>query len=284
MRRPAIRRMAVPFSAPKRSRQELPGGACFAGRRSDASEERSFTRCRGFRMTAKDEGKRHVNCGLTLRAGGCDDYAACDDEQSADENCQRWNLFECQPRDSLSGEKEKHHVEAEQFAEVPGRRVDSPSVCEQDERRECKQRGLLPEQSLVKSCPDECVSASFQQCGEEQNKKPRKIGRLHSLRKKWSGCQPERSDGSAFRANVKEKADPSGKRRLRDDNLSVFPQAVQPLKYRFWSSRPGSMAAATFTYFFSCASWLSTSVPVTYTATSGRRSIDTRAACPYLKM
>jgi hypothetical protein len=27
---------------------------------------------------------------------------------------------------------------------------------------------------------------------------------------------------------VKEKADPSGKKRLRDDNLSVFPQGVTP--------------------------------------------------------
>jgi hypothetical protein len=33
---------------------------------------------------------------------------------------------------------------------------------------------------------------------------------------------------SAFRENVKEKADPSGKRRLRDGNLSVFPQIVHP--------------------------------------------------------
>ena len=114
--------------------------------------------------------QRQLNCGLTLHARGCDDYAACDDEQSAYENCQRWNLLECQPRDRLSGEKEKHHVEAEQFAEVPGRRVDSQSVREQDDRRECKQRCLLPGQSLVKSCPDECVSASFQQRGEEQNK------------------------------------------------------------------------------------------------------------------
>jgi hypothetical protein len=113
--------------------------------------------------------QRQFNLGVTLRARDCDDYAACDDEQAADEDCQRWNLLECQPRDGLSGEKEKHHVEAEQFAEVPGRRVDSSSVCEQHERRECKQRGLLPGQSFVKSCPDQCVSASFQQCGEEQN-------------------------------------------------------------------------------------------------------------------
>jgi hypothetical protein len=28
-----------------------------------------------------------------------------------------------------------------------------------------------------------------------------------------------------------EKADPSGKRRLRDDNFSVFPQAVKPLEF-----------------------------------------------------
>jgi len=35
-----------------------------------------------------------------------------------------------------------------------------------------------------------------------------------------------------FCLQVKEKADPSGKRRLRDDKLTVFPQAVQPLKNR----------------------------------------------------
>jgi hypothetical protein len=109
--------------------------------------------------------QRQLNCGLTLHARGCDDYAACDDEQSADEDCQRWNLLECQPRDRLSGEKEKHHVEAEQFAEVPRRGVDSPSVGEQDERGECKQRGLLPGRSFVEACPDQCVSAGFQKGG-----------------------------------------------------------------------------------------------------------------------
>ena len=60
--------------------------------------------------------------------------------------------------------------------------------------------------------------------------------RLNSLRKKRGGCDPDPAgagEGSAFGANVKEKADPSGKRRLRDDNLSVFPRAVQPLKYGF---------------------------------------------------
>jgi len=46
---------------------------------------------------------------------------------------------------------------------------------------------------------------------------------------KWSGCHPERSEGSAFHANAKEKADPSGKRRLRDDNLSFFLQAERPI-------------------------------------------------------
>ena len=79
-------------------------------------------------MTAKDGGNGHVNCGLALRARGCDDYAAGEDEESADVNCERWKLLECQPRDGLSGEKEKDHVEAEQFAEVQGRRVDGPSV------------------------------------------------------------------------------------------------------------------------------------------------------------
>jgi hypothetical protein len=46
-------------------------------------------------------------------------------------------------------------------------------------------------------------------------------------------CRPERSEGSAFRANSKEKADSSGKIRPRNDNLSVFPQTVQPLKHTF---------------------------------------------------
>jgi len=57
------------------------------------------------------------------------------------------------------------------------------------------------------------------------------LQRLNSLRKKWSGCHAEPAEageGSAFRAKAKEKADPSGKRRLRDDNLRVFPQAVKP--------------------------------------------------------
>ena len=80
--------------------------------------------------------RRQFNGGVTLRVRGCDDYAACDDEQSADEHCQRWNLLERQPRDGLSGEKEKHHVAAEQFAEVPGRRIDSPSAYEPHERRD----------------------------------------------------------------------------------------------------------------------------------------------------
>src|ERR1700723_582565 len=113
--------------------------------------------------------QRQLSCGLTLCVCGCDDYAACDDDYAADEDCERWNLLECQSRDGLSGEKEKHHVEVEQSAEVPGRRVDSASVCEQDDRRDCKQRGLLPGQGFVKSCPDQSVSASFQQRGEEQN-------------------------------------------------------------------------------------------------------------------
>jgi hypothetical protein len=43
--------------------------------------------------------ERRLNCGLTLRAHDRDDYAACDDEQSAYEDCERWNLLECQPRD-----------------------------------------------------------------------------------------------------------------------------------------------------------------------------------------
>ena len=64
----------------------------------------------------------------------------CDDEEAADEDCERWKLLECEPRDSLSGEKEKDHAEAEQFAEVPGRRVDGPSV--PYEPGECKQQGL----------------------------------------------------------------------------------------------------------------------------------------------
>lgn len=40
-----------------------------------------------------------------------------------------------------------------------------------------------------------------------------------------------RSQGSAFRASVKEKADPFGKRRLLDDNLSLFLQTVKSLGF-----------------------------------------------------
>ena len=109
--------------------------------------------------------QRKLDCGLSLRACGCDDYAACEDEQAADEDCERWELLECQPRGGLSGEKEKHHVEAEEFAEVPGRRVDSPSAGEQDDGRECQQRGLLPGQSFVKSRAEQCVSAKFSLAG-----------------------------------------------------------------------------------------------------------------------
>jgi hypothetical protein len=36
------------------------------------------------------------------------------------------------------------------------------------------------------------------------------------------------SEECGFRATAKEKADPSGKRRLRDDNLNVLPQTVNP--------------------------------------------------------
>src|SRR5271154_3681398 len=60
------------------------------------------------------------------------------------------------------------------------------------------------------------------------------LQRLNSSRKKWGGCHPDPAgagEASAFRANVKEEADPSGKRRLRDDNLSVFPQTVKPLGF-----------------------------------------------------
>jgi hypothetical protein len=57
------------------------------------------------------------------------------------------------------------------------------------------------------------------------------LRRLSSLRKKLIGCDVDPvgpGERSSFRADVKEKADPSGKRRLRDDNLSVFSQAVMP--------------------------------------------------------
>jgi hypothetical protein len=56
---------------------------------------------------------------------------------------------------------------------------------------------------------------------------------LNSLRKKRSGSDPdpaEAGEESASRASVKEKADPSGKSRLRDHNLSVFAQTVKPLR------------------------------------------------------
>jgi hypothetical protein len=80
------------------------GGRPFHGARTIAP--RTSARC----ILAR---RRRLNCGLTLRSRGCDDYAACEDEQAAYEDCERWNLLECQPRDGLSGEKEKDHVEAE---------------------------------------------------------------------------------------------------------------------------------------------------------------------------
>jgi hypothetical protein len=57
------------------------------------------------------------------------------------------------------------------------------------------------------------------------------------LRKDWSECHPERSEGSDFRATVEEKADPSGKRRLRDEYLSVFPENCKPALIFLHSSR-----------------------------------------------
>jgi hypothetical protein len=82
-------------------------------------------------------------------------------------------------------------------------------------------------------------------------------GEVSRFTEKRITCHPERSpalflsrrglagagrrEGSAFRANVKGKADPSGKRRLRDDDLSILSLAFQPLKYRFRSCRSDAM-------------------------------------------
>jgi len=56
------------------------------------------------------------------------------------------------------------------------------------------------------------------------------LQQIQSLPKKWGGFNPERSEGSAFRTNAKEKADSSGKKnRARNNNSRVFPQTVQPL-------------------------------------------------------
>jgi len=48
--------------------------------------------------------QRQLNCGPTLRACGCDDYAACDDEWSDCEDCGRWKLLECQTETVMSDE------------------------------------------------------------------------------------------------------------------------------------------------------------------------------------
>ena len=72
------------------------------------------------------------------------------------------------------------------------------------------------------------LNGRFEPAGSE-------LQRLNSLRKKWSGRHPEGSEaclpqaGFCFWRKGQEKADPSGKRRLRDDNLSVFPQTVKLL-------------------------------------------------------
>ncbi len=52
------------------------------------------------------------------------------------------------------------------------------------------------------------------------------IQRLNSSPKS-SSCHPERSEGSAFRANVTEKADSSGKLLPRNDNLSILRELVE---------------------------------------------------------
>ena len=72
------------------------------------------------------------------------------------------------------------------------------------------------------------LNGRFERAGSE-------LQRLNILRKKWSGRHPEGSEaclpqaGFCFWRKGQEKADPSGKRRLRDDNLSVFPQTVKLL-------------------------------------------------------
>jgi hypothetical protein len=57
--------------------------------------------------------------------------------------------------------KNKDDVEAEEFAEVPGRGVDGVAVGEQDDGGEGEERGLLPGERPVEACADECVSAGF---------------------------------------------------------------------------------------------------------------------------
>jgi len=46
-----------------------------------------------------------------------------------------------------------------------------------------------------------------------------------------------RRQGSGFHAKAEKKADPSGKKRLRDDNLDVFPQIVIRCVYELLRSR-----------------------------------------------